>query len=146
MLGKTNILFTRSKAAAKRISSLVLAVFVLQVVAAGFCVPMVKAAPVKQVSAMEHCMAGNMQMSAQMQDMDMTMQAHGCPHCDMPDVNISFDKHSFDVADIAADFVLIALVPTALDVPTATFVDSPPDLLAPQTSLTTYNLNLRIRV
>ena len=151
MLGKTNILFKRSKAAAKRISSLVLAVFMLQVVAAGFCVSTASAAPVQQVSAMEHCMAGNMPMSAQMQGMDMskmdmTMQAHGCSHCDMPDVNISFDKHSFDVADIAADFVVIALVPTVSDVPTATFVVSPPDLQTQYTSLSTYNLNLRIRV
>ncbi len=148
MLGKTNILFKRSKAAAKRISSLVLAVFMLQVVAAGFCVSTASAAPVQQVSAMEHCMVGNMQMSAQMQGMDMSqkMSPHGCSHCDMPDVNISFDKHSFDVADIAADFVVIALVPTVSDVPTATFVVSPPDLQTQYTSLSTYNLNLRIRV
>jgi len=151
MLGRIKNFFTPTKVAAKRMSSLVLSVFMLQVVAAGFCVSTALAAPVQQVSAMEHCMAGNMQMSAQMQDMDMskmdmTMQAHGCSHCDMPDVNISFDKHSFDVADIAADFVLIALVPTVSDVPTATFVVSPPDLQTQYTSLSTYNLNLRIRV
>jgi len=152
MLGKLNIFFTRSKAVAKRISSLVLAVFMLQVVAAGFCVSTASASPVQQVSAMEHCMTGEVQvvgqMSVQMQGMDMSqnMSLHACSHCDMPDVNISFDKHSFDVADIAADFVVIALVPTVSDVPTATFVVSPPDLQTQYTSLSTYNLNLRIRV
>ena len=146
MLGKTNILqrfhFGRSKAAAKRISSLVLAVFMLQVVAAGFCVPTSNATPVQQASAMEHCMDKNMSMAG----MDKNKAEHACAHCDMPDVSISLDKHSFDVADIAADFVVVALVPTVSDVPTATFVVSPPDLLSPQTSLTTFNLNLRIRV
>jgi hypothetical protein len=148
MLGRIKNFFTPTKVAAKRMSSLVLSVFMLQVVAAGFCVSSVSAAPVQQVSQVEHCMAGNMQMSAQMQGMDISqnMRSHACAHCDMPDVNISFDKHTFDVADIAADFVLIALVPTVSDVPTATFVVSPPDLQTQYTSLSTYNLNLRIRV
>ncbi len=146
MLGKANILqrchFGRSKVVAKRISGLVLAVFMLQVVAAGFCVPTASAASVQQVSAMEHCMDKNMIMAG----MDKSKAGHACAHCDMPDVNIPLDKHSFDVADIAADFVVVALVPTVSDVPAATFVVSPPDLLSPQTSLTTFNLNLRIRV
>ena len=153
MFGRIRNLFTPTKTATKRISGLVLSVFMLQVVAAGFCVATASAAPVQQVSAMEHCMAGNMQMSAQMQNMDMStvdmnqsMSAHACSHCDMPDVSISFDKHSFDAADIVADFVVIGHVPTVSDVATATFVVSPPDLQTQHTSLSTYNLNLRIRV
>jgi len=148
MLGKANILFTRSKAAAKRISHLVLAVFMVQVIAAGFCVPMASAVPVQQVSSMQHCMTGDMPMSehASGMQMDKSMSQHACAHCDMPDISISFDKHSFDTADIAADFVVVALVPTVSDVATATFVVSPPDLQTQYTSLSTYNLNLRIRV
>ena len=144
MLGKANILFTRSKAAAKRISHLVLAVFMVQVIAAGFCVPMVSAAPVKQVSSMEHCMTGDTSMSGM--QMDKSMSKHACAHCDLPDVSISLDKHVFSADDIAVDFVVVAIAATTDDVAVATFSDSPPDLLSPQTSLTTFNLNLRIRV
>ncbi|MDQ6983605.1 MAG: hypothetical protein Q9M44_02710 [Ghiorsea sp.] len=153
MFGRIKNLFKPAKASAKRISTLVLSVFMLQVVAAGFCVSTSSASPVQQVSAMEHCMVGNMKMSVQMQGMDMSkmdmnqaVATHACSHCDMPDVNISFDKHTFDVTDVAADFVVLALVPTVSDVATATFVVSPPDLQTQYTSLTTYNLNLRIRV
>jgi len=151
MFGRIKNLFKPAKASAKRISALVLSVFMLQVVAAGFCVSTASAAPVQQVSAMEHCMVGNMKMSVQMQDMDMskmdmTMETHACPHCDMPDANLSLDKHTFDVSDIVADFIVVALVPMASDVATETFVVSPPDLQTQYTSLTTYNLNLRIRV
>ncbi|MDQ7002861.1 MAG: hypothetical protein Q9N02_09290 [Ghiorsea sp.] len=133
----------RTKAAGQRISSLVLSVFMLQVIAAGFCVSTASATPVSQVSAMEHCMTRNVSIHG-MNDQDVVK--HTCSHCNMPDANISFDKHSFDVADIVADFVVIALVPTVSDVATATFVVSPPDLQHQNTSLTTYNLNLRIRV
>lgn len=137
----------RTKATGQRISSLVLSVFMLQVIAAGFCVSTASATPVSQVSAMEHCMIGNTSMPMQMQGMDhQKIVKHACSHCDMPDVNISFDKHSFDVANIVADFAVIALVPTVSDVVVATFVVSPPDLQYQYTSLTTYNLNLRIRV
>ncbi len=142
MLGKTHILFKHSKAGAKRISSLVLAVFVLQVVAAGFCVPTASAAPVQQASAMEHCMDKNMSMAG----MDKSKAKHACAHCDMPDVSISLDKHVFTADDIAVDFVIVAMAATTLDMAEPTWAESPPDLLSPQTSLTTYNLNLRIRV
>ncbi|WP_038247206.1 hypothetical protein [Ghiorsea bivora] len=153
MFGRIKNLFSPAQATAKRISGLVLSVFVLQVVAAGFCVSTASAVPVQQVSAMEHCFAGNMQTSVQTQDigmskvdMNQSMVNHTCSHCDMPNVNISFDKHSFNVADIAVDFVVVALVPTVSDVTTATFVVFPPDLQTQYTSLSTYNLNLRIRV
>ncbi len=148
MFGRIQNLFKPAKASAKRISRLVLGVFMLQVVAAGFCVSTASASPVQQVSAMEHCMVSSMQNAEHMQSMDtnQNMVKHACSHCDMPDVNISFDKHSFDVADIVADFVVVALVPAVSDVATATFVVSPPDLQTQYTSLTTYNLNLRIRV
>lgn len=148
MLGKYNILFTRSKAAAKRMSSLVLSVFMLQVVAAGFCVTTASATPVPQVSAMEHCMVGKMDMSSQMQGMDMSqsMATHACSHCDMPDVNIAFDKPTFDVADFSVDFVVVAILPTTSDIHIATYLDAPPDIGAASKQLTTFNLNLRIRV
>ncbi|MCF6208329.1 MAG: hypothetical protein L3J61_02925 [Ghiorsea sp.] len=146
MFGHIKNIFMPLKASAKRISALVLSVFMLQVVAAGFCVSTASASPVQQVSAMEHCMVGNMKMPVQMQDMNQAVASHACSHCDMPDANISFDKHSFDVADIAVDFVVLALVPTVSDVATATFVVSPPDLQTQYTSLLTYHLNLRIRV
>jgi len=153
MFGRAENISMLLKASAKRISALVLSVFMLQVIAAGFCVSTASASPVQQVSAMEHCMVGNMKMYSQMQDMDMSkmdmnqaMATHACSHCDMPAVNISFDKHTFDVVDIVADFVVLALVPTVSDVATATFVVSPPDLQTQYTSLSTYNLNLRIRV
>lgn len=148
MLGKSNILFTRSKAAAKRMSSLVLSVFMLQVVAAGFCVTTASATPVQQVSAMEHCMAGKMDMTSQMQGMGMSqnMATHACSHCDMPDVNITFDKPTFDVADFAVDFVVVAIVYTISDIRIATCLGAPPDIGTVSKQLTTFNLNLRIRV
>ncbi len=144
MFGISTQLFSRSKAAGKRISGLVLSVFMLQVIAAGFCVPTVSAASVSQASNMEHCMTSS--MDKQTMSMDASMAKHACAHCDMPDVNISLDKVSFNIADIAADFFVVAIVPTALDVEANTFVVSPPDLQTHYTSLSAYNLNLRIRV
>jgi len=144
MLGKINILFTRSKLAAKRISSLVLTVFMLQVIAAGFCAPMVSVAPVKQVSMMEHCMTGGMSMADT--SIDKTMGAHACAHCDLPDVHLAVDKHSIDAANLVMDLVVLAIVPTALDMKVLAFVDVSPGVLTPQNSLSTFYLNLRTRV
>ncbi|MBN4060538.1 hypothetical protein JYT78_00555 [bacterium AH-315-I20] len=145
MFGISTQFFSRSKAAGQRISGLVLSVFMLQVIAAGFCVPTVSAAPVSQASNMEHCMGSTMNMD-EMNMMDESVVTHACAHCDLPDVSVSFDKHDVDNVSFAADFVVVAIVPTALDVETATFVVSPPDLQTHYTSLSTYNLNLRIRV
>ncbi len=143
MFGRILSQLLPAKAVSKRISGLVLGVFVLQVIAAGFCVSTASAAPMPQVSSeMAHCMGGNMSGM----DMHQGMAKHACSHCDMPDATISFDKHSFDVADWAAHFVVVALVPTVSDVQAATFVVSPPDLQTQYTSLSTYHLNLRLRV
>ncbi len=144
MFGSIKNLFKPAKSSAKRLSHLVLGVFMLQVVAAGFCVPMVSAASVSQASNMEHCMTSS--MDKQTMSMDTSMAKHACAHCDMPDVNISLDKVSFNITDIATDFFVVAIVPTALDVEAGSFVVSPPDLQTHYTSLSTYNLNLRIRV
>jgi len=152
MLGKANTFFTCSKATVKRVSSLVVAVFMLQVVAAGFCATMVHAEPVKQVSAMAHCSASSMHVSGlamsdmQMADMGEHSMEHACSHCDMPDINISFDKTTFSPADLAADMFVVALVLTPSEVDVATFTDAPPYLSQLRTNLHHFNLNLRIRV
>ncbi|MDQ6981183.1 MAG: hypothetical protein Q9M46_06860 [Ghiorsea sp.] len=145
MFGRIKNIFKPVKASAKRISTLVLSVFMLQVIAAGFCVPTVSAAPVSQASNMEHCIGSSMSM-AEMSNMDKPMDVHACAHCDLPDVSVSFDKHDVDKISFAVVFVVVAIMPTALDVETAIFVVSPPDLQTQYTSLTTYNLNLRFRV
>ncbi len=146
MSGKANILqrlrFGRSKAAAKRISSLVLAVLMLQVVAAGFCMPVSNAAPVSQVSAMEHCMDKTMSMA----DMDKSKAKHACAHCDMPDATVAWDKHTFSSDNIAVTFMVVAMAATIHDMAAPVWVELPPDLFLTPTSLTTFNLNLRIRV
>ena len=144
MFGSIKNLFKPAKASAKRLSHLVLGVFMLQVIAAGFCVPTASAASVSQASNMEHCMTSS--MDKQTMSMDASMAKHACAHCDMPDVSVSFDKHDVDNVSFAVDFVVVAIVPTALDVEAGTFVVSPPDLQTHYTSLSTYNLNLRIRV
>ncbi|PCI02712.1 MAG: hypothetical protein COB79_01690 [Zetaproteobacteria bacterium] len=148
MFGQMKNLFTPAKTAAKRISGLVLSVFMLQIVAAGFCVTTASAAPSQQVSNMEHCMVGNMQASEKMSKMDINqnMATHACSHCDMPDVSIAFDKHTFEAADMAAIAVVLAIVPTVSDVQVSTFLEAPPNILSLQNNLSTYNLNLRFRV
>jgi len=143
--------FTWFKSAAKRTTGLVLTVFMLQVVAAGFCAPMASATPVKQASSMEHCTSLGMPMAHTIAvdtavDANMDMQ-HACAHCDLPDASIALDKHAFAVADIAAEWMIIAMaVTTTADIAVVSFVNSPQDLRKPSTSLSTFNLNLRIRV
>jgi len=152
MLGKVNILFSRSKSVAKRLTGLMLAVFMLQVVAAGFCATMVHAEPVKQVSAMAHCSTSSIHVSSmvmsdmQMSDMDNHAVKHACSHCDMPDINISFDKTTFTPADLAADMFVVAFVSIPSEMGIATFTEAPPYLSQRQTNLHHFNLNLRVRV
>jgi len=155
MLGKANTFFTCSKATVKRVSSLVVAVFMLQVVAAGFCVTLVDAEPLNQVSAMAHCSASAMHKSSldmaamHMSDADTDVHTveHACAHCDLPDIGLTLDKHAFSsAADVAADYVVIAIAATTADVAIATFAHSPPDTPVSYNTLNSYNLNLRIRV
>jgi len=148
MLSKANIFFTGSKARLQRISSAILAVFMLQVVAAGFCVSMANAAQVHTasndmpMSVMQHCATSHMTM----EHAEKTMNHHACAHCDMPDFSMTFDKHVFSADDIAVDFVVLGLAATTADVAIATFAHSPPDTPLFYNTLNTYNLNLRIRV
>ncbi len=148
MLYQSYNLFSWSKVAAKRATALFVAVFMLQIIAAGFCATMVGAAPAQQVIAGAHCATSAQHLSGlNMANMDMSSKTtnYACPHCDLPDINVSFDKTTFTTADLSADYFLLAMMPIA-DVVVITFDASPPHLSQLRTSLHSYNLNLRIRV
>jgi len=149
MLRQFTNLFTWSKAVSRRVTHLVLATFMLQIVAAGFCVTLVNAAPEKQLLAASHCNTASKQMSSMGMThtaMDDKAAAHACSHCDLPDVNITFEKTAFSTADFAADLFVLTTILNISDVAMATFTESPPGLSTSLTPLQTFHLNLRIRV
>ncbi len=136
------------KAMRPRVAASVMAVFMLQVIAAGFCMPSAAAAPVETAHEMmmAHCDTGSSaQVSTHQHSGD---DEHTCVHCDLPDVNLSVDKddaHALNhlLNQLALAQLFVAYAPTVA----STIARSSPFLLPPvRTSLDTFDLNQRIRV
>jgi len=137
-----------------RIAGSVLAVFMLQVIAAGFCMPMANAAVVSKhsdalvtashhpMNTMNHCQgmkAENMSKAAEQKP----AAKHVCAHCDFPDINISLDKLSFDFDQATTLLFVINVLPPAQTLSLPDFKNlSPPT----RTSLFTFDLIQRFRV
>jgi len=135
-------------------ASTVLLVFMLQVIAAGFCMPMANAAvgskhsdaPVATshhpMNTMNHCQgmkAESMSKAAEQQP----AAKHVCAHCDFPDINISLDKLSFDFDQATTVLFVVSVLPPAQTLSLPDFKNlSPPT----RTSLFTFDLNQRFRV
>jgi len=142
---------TWRKSAMKRASSSVIAVFMLQMVAAGFCMPLLAAAPVSapammshtaHAAEMTHCMTEVKAQQHQHSDVDQT-STHTCAHCDLPDVNISMDKHLFSMDDMGSALLFVTHVAARQSIVVAHFQHLSPPL---RTSLFSFDLNQRIRV
>jgi len=145
MLCFINQFFTRSQTAAKRLSSLLLAVFMLQMIAAGLCAPLLSASPVQTSASMQHCMDDGLSMMDETMA-DDSMQIAACVHCDIPDISIFMDKHSFGAADFNADLFVLAVMPTSSDVAVPSLVAFPPVVSALRHSLSSFHLNARFRI
>jgi len=133
------------KSFSQRIAASVIAVFMLQVIALGFCVSTASATEIpmqmEQTAQMSHC-----DHSSMVQDKLManeTQAEHICAHCDFPDVSLILDKQVLSLDDVTAALLYVVLIPSAQSVVVAEFSCLSPPL---RTSLFTFDLNQRIRV
>lgn len=127
-----------------RVAASIMAVFMVQMVAAGFCMPSLSAAAVEtsHEMMMSHC------ETSQATEIDHHHQssdnAHSCIHCDLPDLSLTFDKDIQAFSHIAPDLLFVAFMPQLPSVSiTGTSLYYSPPL---RTSPVTFDLNLRIRV
>jgi len=133
------------KPLSQRVAVSVVAVFMLQVIAVGFCVstahatatPMVMA----QSSDMNHC--NHVSMAAEKPMGNETQAEHVCAHCDFPDVNLVLDKQVLSFDDVTSVLLYVMFVPSVQSVEVEAFTNLSPPL---RTSLFTFDLNQRIRV
>jgi hypothetical protein len=123
-----------------------MAVFMLQIIAAGFCVPAAVASPVSMVpqlaSEMNHCKHSAMDKGVQLHSESDAVN-HVCAHCDLPDLSINLDKQTFDLAHTALILQFVSLVPTVQTIVAPDFHNLSPPI---RTSLYTFDLNQRFRV
>ena len=143
MLSSSLNLFTCAKPRLHRITTIVMAVFMMQVIAAGFCVTTASAAPfsmeVQHASDTDHCAGMNMDSAKPKSD----KTEHACAHCDLPDVSVCLDKQASNIDYVDALFIFVALIPSTHALPVSDYQSLSPPL---RTSLFTFDLNQRIRV
>ncbi len=135
-----------NRLSSQRVAGYVLAVFMLQVVAAGFCVPMASAQSAAmekhQLSEASHCMQSA--MSQQMShDREHEATTHVCTHCDLPDLAMALDKHVQVMDSGIALLWFVAVVPSVQTIAVTHFQNLSPPL---RTSFFTFDLNQRFRV
>lgn len=143
-------LLTWRKSLAQRAAAYVIAVFMLQMIAAGFCVPMASAAATQmekqQTSKATHCMQSPMSQEMSHEQSQASVNdtvEHVCTHCDLPDLSLLLDKQ-VQVLDSATPLILfIGLLPSLQTITIADFQNLSPPL---RTSLFTFDLNQRFRV
>jgi len=138
-------LFAWKKSFSQRIAASVIAVFMLQVIAVGFCVSTANATEMpmamEQAAQMSHC--DHSPMAQDMQMPNETQAEHVCAHCDFPDVNLVLDKQVLSMDDVTSALLYVVLIPSAQSVVVVEFTSLSPPL---RTSLFTFDLNQRIRV
>ncbi|MDX8383624.1 MAG: hypothetical protein R8M45_06045 [Ghiorsea sp.] len=137
-----------SKNIRQRLVSSVLAVLLLQVIAAGFCVPTAMASgtlpDIKHAVSMQHHEAAPMQHQAAQHHHQSEQDTLACSHCDLPDLILSWDKTNAALAHVVLALIFVQTFDMAqLQAHAAGIHLSPPPL---RTSLLTHDLNQRFRV
>ena len=107
-------LLTWDKPRIQRVAVSVVAVFMLQVIAVGFCISAANAtaAPMmmEQASKMNHCEHSSMIQDKRMSN--KTQAEHVCAHCDFPDLNLVLDKQVLSMDDVTSVLLYVVLVPS----------------------------------
>jgi len=148
--GAINLL-TWKKRFSQRVAAYVLSVFMLQIIAAGFCISTASAAHVsgatQQNVAKPHCMATTMKsemLSSHESGMnDKKTVSHVCVHCDLPDLSFAADKLATTMDHGSVIFVFVSLLLPTQAINVADFSNLSPPL---RTSLFSFDLNQRFRV
>lgn len=144
MLFSSLNLFADAKTRSQRITTAVMAVFMVQIFAAGFCVTTTSAAHAApaMTAVANHCAEMSMDMAAPQN----SEQGKHASHCDLPDASFILEKLSTSDVDLSIQLYVLAVVPMAFDVEVSSFSTIPLDLVPLRTDLSSFNLNLRTRV